>query len=467
MKDRGSLLDAVIDGLEAAEARERKERATAGALPFIGDLARVPSMSLGTHRFCNSLPSTAPPTDLAAAVLGSEGSTPVACIEWNRITVYREPHERKGKRVQRIASMKNLTRGVFNGYMSPATRRKVRRPVSTWIRSMMLWRAEVKRKYDPGRAYPTFLTVTLPSRQVHTDAEITRACLGPFIQRLKRDYEIEHYFWRAEAQENGNVHYHLLVDKYIPKRYLQLAWNMSAEALGYLTRYFEESGSLTPPSTEVHRVTDKKRDPKTGKWRTVDPVDYLMEYVLDAPTMEKGDPNSPEDEQKPRKIIGRWRKADGSIIEYVTRPITGRVWGMADALREIREPRAEVSVDMAVTLEKAREAGILKRVDNERATMYFGPVSLVLGRAKREAWAVVKTYYLTVFGHLYPALLPPEYLDKHPQQDPHNLWIDLDHAAMYRRVKMEEEAPVFKTAQELDAWIAERERKGLGSSKAA
>lgn len=464
---REQIATSLDDALFQLGEAERSERSARGVLPTLDPGARVPSMSLGTSRFCNDPTSPAHSTPFQEALSGYDGSTPVACIEWQRITFYREAVRSSKPPQPSLFRDQNLTRGQFNGYMSPATRRKVRRIASTWIRSIMLYRAEVKKRWDPGRAYPVFLTLTLPHAQVHTDAEINRACLQPFLQRLKRDYEIENYFWRAEAQENGNVHFHLLIDRYIPKRYLQLSWNNCVDALGYLERYFNETGSLTPPSTEVHRIRDKVKDRRTGKWKSVDPVDYLLEYVMDTPTPEEPvtdaegregpeDPSTVSKSDKPRRLIGRYRAADGSIQEYITRPITGRVWGMSDTLREIREPRAEANVDMVMALEQAKNRGILRRVDLEHATMYFGPVGLVLSRSSESNWRLIKEYYLHVFAHLYPDQLPADYLKAHPPMDPRNLWIDLEHSALYHRLRLEHDSPIFETAAELDAWIAQQ-----------
>lgn len=438
-----------------------------GVLP-IWDSSQVPSsISLGTSRFCNDQQNPVRTSDFAMALSGYDGTTPIACIEWQRATFYREPIRDPRPKQQSLFQTQNLTRGIFNGYMSPATRRKVRKITSTWIRSIMLYRAEVKRKYDPGRAYPVFVTLTLPSKQQHTDAEINRKILQPFLIRLKRDYEIENYFWRAEAQENGNVHYHILVDRYIPKRYLQLTWNLSTDALDYLRRYFEETGSLTPPSTEIHRIREKVQDRKTGQWRTVDPVDYLIDYVMDTPAPEEPVEPKEGEEPQPRKLIGKYRAADGSIQTYVTRAIDGRVWGMSDTLRDIREPRAEATVDMVIALEKAKEQGILRRIDLEHATMYFGPISLVLSRSSLSAWKLVKEYYLHVFAQLYPAQLPPNYLRDHPPMPVKDLWLDFDNVALYHKKKFAGPSPVFNTAQELDAWIEKQNSNWTLNNKVA
>lgn len=455
------------DGLMAVEFVRPSDPAPRGVLPTLVPSTPSISMSLGTRRLCNDPTSPRPTDDFARGITGIDGSVPVACIEWNRVTFYREPIRDARPPQRSLFAEQNLTRGSFNGYMSPATRRKVRKCVSTWIRSIMLYRAHVKRRWDPGRAYPVFVTLTLPADQVHSDAEINRKCLQPFLIRLRRDYGIENYFWRAEAQENGRVHFHLLTDRYIPKRYLQLAWNMSVEALGYLTRYFQSTGSLTPPSTEVHRITDRVRDKKTGAWRTVDPVDYLLDYVMDTPAPEPDDPNAPTESEKPKRLLGRIRHSDGSIETYVTRPITGRVWGMSDTLREIREPRAEATVGLVQALEEAKLAGTVRRVDLEHATMYFGPVGLVISRSSEAAWRLVKGYYLNVFGHLYPDQLPPEFTRAHPLQDPRNLWIDFENIATYHRLRMEGPPPVFQTAVELDQWIAQQNDRKQRTKTAA
>jgi len=453
---KSELARSLDDALFELADKTKAEKKGQGVLPTIRKGTTVHSMSLGTPRFCNDQTPPYPRASVASEILGADGSTPIACIEWSRVTFYREPVRSRMPKVKTLFQDQNLTRGVFNGYMSKATRGKVRKPISTWLRSMMVYRAQLKRKYDPGRAYPVFLTLTLPVIQRHGDAEINRACLQPFIQRLKRDYEIENYFWRAEAQENGNLHYHLLIDRYIPKRYLQMAWNMQIESLGYLTAYFERSGSLTPPSTEVHRIKDKVQDKKTGKWRTVDPIDYLLDYVMDTPEPEPDEVPEGEERTTPRKLIGRLRNPDGSVTSYVTRAIEGRVWGMSDTLRQIREPRAEATVEVVIALEEARERGILKRFDNEHATMYFGPVGLVLGRSSPATWKLIKEYYLQVFQHLYPAQVPDHYAKDNPPLNPVDLWLDLEHSALYHRLKLEDDSPVFATAQELEQWITQK-----------
>ena len=427
-----AALAASLDVAEDPQSAEPR-RTPIGVLPDLLVPSEGPSMSLGSRRLCTDQGKRTNRKRGEWAVIDAYDNPIVGCIEWRRVTFYRERTPKPRDKDLPVATDGNLTRGVFNGFMSPATKRKVRKCVSTWVRSIMLYRAEIKRRWDPGRAYPVFLTVTLPSDQVHPDKVITRQCLGPFLEHLKRSHGIEHYFWRAESQANGRVHYHILTDRYIRAEDLQAAWNRAVNKLGYVDRYYERTGNASPPSTEIHSIRDKVKDKKTGQWITVDPVDYLMEYVMDAAKPEGGGDQAADDEGKPKRLIGRYRHRDGRIEEYEVRPIDGRVWGMSDSLRGIREPRAQASVRLVTALEEARSRNLLRRVDNDHATMYFGDVALCLGRSHLGMWQLIKAYYVNVFAHLYPAQLPPEYVRGRTFFDPTDLWIDLQEFALFNR----------------------------------
>lgn len=433
-----ALTDALLEFADQQEPEPKR----LGVIPAaIGDVGADP-ISLGSRRLCNDQPFQA-----------ADRTELVAAIEWTRVTLFRQAVRAKAPGPPDPFRDQNLTRGRFNGYMSRATRSKVRRIVSTWVRAIMIYRAEIKRKYDPGRAYPVFLTVTLPSDQVHSDREINRACLQPFLQYLRRHHGIEQYFWRAEAQENGRVHFHILTDRYIRAEDLQHAWNKHVNALGYVDRYFEKTGEANPPSTEIHRIRDKVRDPKTGKLKTVDPVSYLVDYVLDVPQPDDTESTLPEDQQGPRKLIGKYRDKEGKVCTFETRAIEGRVWGMSDGLREIREPRAEASTRLVHALQSAADRGQLRRVDTEHSTMFFGNVAVVLGRAHAGMWKVIRAYYVNVFANLYPLQLPAQYARDNPPLDPLNLWVDLQEFALYHRTPYETDSPSFATEAELLRWL--------------
>lgn len=94
------------------------------------------------------------------------------------------------------------------------------------------------------------ITLTLPSAQVHSDNEIHEKCFKPFIRAFKQDAKSLLYIYKAEVQDNGNLHYHLTTNSYFHHRQLRNCWNMYVNKLGYVDR----SVSATPNSTDVHSI---------------------------------------------------------------------------------------------------------------------------------------------------------------------------------------------------------------------
>lgn len=155
--------------------------------------------------------------------------------------------------VQRDNSQKNLNslmnlekgaKGQYNGYMSPATRRKVRGIIENFLiaiqcNSSMKWDGTFPCK----EVYPTFLTLTLPGKQVHSDLEI-KEIFGRFMEWLtgdkKRGYSgfgVKNYLWVAEVQAHGSIHFHVILDRAVDWKPTQKVWNWHCEKLGYITSF--------------------------------------------------------------------------------------------------------------------------------------------------------------------------------------------------------------------------------------
>ena len=99
-----------------------------------------------------------------------------------------------------------------------------------------------------------FVTLTLASPQVHSDQVIKSELLNQFLTEARQKWSVRFYMWRAEAQQNGNIHFHVLVDRYIHYKNLQSTWNRIQNKLGYVDRFREKWGSGEPNSTDVHSV---------------------------------------------------------------------------------------------------------------------------------------------------------------------------------------------------------------------
>ena len=72
---------------------------------------------------------------------------------------------------------------------------------------------------NPVQYKLTFITLTLPSKQIHSDNEIKSKCLNQFLIELKKNHSVSRYIWKAEKQENNNIHFHIIADKFIKWQY--------------------------------------------------------------------------------------------------------------------------------------------------------------------------------------------------------------------------------------------------------
>jgi hypothetical protein len=90
----------------------------------------------------------------------------------------------------------------------------------------------------------SFLTLTLPSKQVHSDNYIKAECLNQFNIELRKKFKTTLFMWKAEAQKNGNIHFHYTINKYIYWRDIQQIWNRIINKLGYVDAYRSEWSNL-------------------------------------------------------------------------------------------------------------------------------------------------------------------------------------------------------------------------------
>lgn len=122
---------------------------------------------------------------------------------------------------------------------------------------------KAEKHQNPIKYKLTFVTLTLPSKQVHTDNEIKYKCLNHFLTNLRRNYKVEKYIWKAEKQENGNIHFHILTDRYIHYSKLRTSWNTIIEKLGYVSQYRRNQQKCFQEGFKMSENPKDKRDYKT------------------------------------------------------------------------------------------------------------------------------------------------------------------------------------------------------------
>lgn len=90
-----------------------------------------------------------------------------------------------------------------------------------------------------------FLTLTIPSIQIHNTGMIITNVLDPFLQICRQRLKMSNYVWRLEFQANGNAHFHILTDTYIDYYFAKKHWNRCLNQLGYVDAYQSKMQSLS------------------------------------------------------------------------------------------------------------------------------------------------------------------------------------------------------------------------------
>lgn len=288
---------------------------------------------------------------------------PITKITSSKIVQYSYCLDSVAKPKEREVQNGNLTRGDYNGFLSTKTKSQLREKLCNWLLAGRIFRKSAQRKAKVTAPYYTFATLTLPAKQAHSDNELKRQALNHLIILLQRRYKVVNYFWRAEPQGNGNLHFHLILDRYIPNASLQRHWNGCLSPLGYIERFRRVHGHSQPPSTHVVKLTGKDSA-----------VKYLSKYLS---------------KYENRRKIG------------------GRLWGCSDAVKAFASPVMETT-----DLHSALVETLSRNKDNFSVkTPFFGAVfGDVYGECQKkhpELWKQISESLVTNYVRCYSFDEPP------------------------------------------------------------
>lgn len=182
------------------------------------------------------------------------------------IAIYNLPESKKRTEIQRMNEI-NLAENDHKGKVSAKAKRRISKAID-W----MLYLAKDKELYPhkPSNKMTfrlNMVTLTLCSKQIHSDNEIKSKLLNQFLVEMRSVWKCEHYLWRAEAQGNGNIHFHIITDKFIPWNELRNRWNRIQNKLGYVDKFEAKHRKRTPNSTDIHSI-----------WKVKNLSAYLAKY---------------------------------------------------------------------------------------------------------------------------------------------------------------------------------------------
>jgi hypothetical protein len=197
-----------------------------------------------------------------------------------------------------------------NGKISMNARRKITKAVDYLL---LMSKPQTQISNPRGKEVQfclAFITLTLPSKQIHTDNEIKSKCLNQFLIELKTRHHISNYVWRGEKQKNGNIHFHIIVNKFVNWNDLRNRWNRIINKLGYVDRYrenqqaFHSTGFKFRPELSKnwdyeHQLKAYKegarhdfKNPNSTDVHSIKKIRNLENYVCKYMTKNEDDPNN-------------------------------------------------------------------------------------------------------------------------------------------------------------------------------
>lgn len=298
-----------------------------------------------------------------SSILDQSLSVPVARFYTDRIVICLQPVYRKSKRVIQKKSLENLENNKVKGKLSRKSLLHIRKHLQAWCEAVRVHNIRIDNDFQRKEHHISMITLTLCSKQIHDDKYLKKNLFARFIEEIKRSYNIDNYFIRYEAQKNGNIHGHLLIDKYIPANRIQQIWNAKLDACGYIDYFEKLYKHRNPPSTHVESFYDD-----------VDRTNYLLKYCVKAAESRK---------------------------------IDGRLYGMSDSLKDLDVFETIVTQKIRNIVEQLINSNNIKTLSDEFFTVIFTDRQHFTNCAGNWFQHEYNVYYDGLYNYLYNNHLHP------------------------------------------------------------
>ena len=230
------------------------------------------------------------------------------------------------------ANLYNITNKInCIGEMKPMTSRRIKNKLIGYYDSMYDFGDYKRKKHN---VFHPIVTLTLPSPQLVDDNTIKRELLSRFIDKAKERYDIKMYYWVAEAQENENLHFHILTDRFIDHKWARSYWNQRCDTLGMIDAFEAKHGHRNPPTEQCKKIESLAASSK-----------YVTKYTT-------------------------------KLDQY--RGVQGRLHGMSDMLRGFKLFSDYPTASTFDRLEDWVDHGYLHKTINEEVAVYSGQIRPLL-----------------------------------------------------------------------------------------
>jgi hypothetical protein len=244
-----------------------------------------------------------------------------------------------------------------------------------------------------------FITLTLPSEQIHPDNEIKSKCLNSFLIELTKFYHVKNYIWRSELQENGNIHFHIIIDKFVPWSELRDRWNRIINKLGYVTRYREKMKEKFKDGF----IYEKSKNPKWTKDKQFN--SYQKNIKTDFHSPNSTDIHSIRKIHNIKLYISKYltkskennqnnQENENNVIKH-----TGRIWGCNQQLSNIKGAVSDVDNQLEAELLKVVQKSQCYSFTDTYFSVHFIDYQKLPEYGGAELFKIFCQYLINRFGY--------------------------------------------------------------------
>ena len=170
-----------------------------------------------------------------------------------------------------------------------------------------------------------FITLTLSDRQQHSDHYIKQHMLAPFLKWMERSAGAVSYIWKAEAQDNGNIHFHITTNQFIHWKSVRSKWNKLLAKHGYCKVFQDGTNDKGNAATQIKSVR---------AMNTI--VGYMQGYITKKDLYKKKvSTMCPADAGPYGKLSYRQAVCEDGMMKEYKRQIAGKVWSTSHNLSKI------------------------------------------------------------------------------------------------------------------------------------
>jgi hypothetical protein len=347
------------------------------------------------------------------------GYEPAIIIHPNYTVFFNEPvwdsNSSTGHRRHNLNGINRATKAK----LSVNAKRKLQKAIN-----YLIYTATEKKVYNPKyEKYYTFkvnfITLTLSSEQIHKDSEITNKLLNQFLIEAKKKWNLNRYVWKSEYQRNGNIHYHILSDVFIPYHELLNCWNRIQNKLGYIDRCKHLKKSKQANSTDIHSIRKIK-----------DVSRYVCKYMVKGIREERLQCNRTQ-LKLPIKVERKIASVTIGAKQFLRSQVQySRIWGCSHDLSNIKGAKSQEVDKFIREFERMRDAMKVKELKKDNATIYCYDMFTLNSKDFPTTYNYFNQYLQNTFNYhqqttIFNDYSPPQYEAnywKHVQKDIEELW---------------------------------------------